>query len=178
MSPRAACRLEALGFQRVYDYTLGIADWKAAGLPVEGDHSPTQVVADATRSDLPVATPDEQLGIAWARAQRAGRNDMVVVDCDGVVVGRLRDPVWQQSHDLVVGAAMELGPTTVRPNALLVPLVERMQKRGTGLVSVTTPQGVLLGVLLRADAEQLIAGDPPDRTWVDCDGCPGHWSAQ
>ncbi len=37
MSPRAACRLEALGFEQVYDYVLGIADWKAAGIPIEGD---------------------------------------------------------------------------------------------------------------------------------------------
>ncbi|GBE23861.1 hypothetical protein BMS3Bbin02_00126 [bacterium BMS3Bbin02] len=178
MSPRAACRLEALGFQHVYDYTLGIADWRAAGLPIEGAHSPTQVVADATRSDAPVATPDEQLGVVLARAQRAGQVEVIVVDCDGVVVGRLRDPVWRQSHDLEVAAVMELGPTTVRPNALLAPLVERMRNHGTDLVSVTTPQGVLLGVLRRADAEQVIAGDPPDQIWADCDGCPGHWSTQ
>ncbi len=37
MSPRAACRLEALGFEQVYDYVLGIADWNAAGIPIEGD---------------------------------------------------------------------------------------------------------------------------------------------
>ena len=36
MSPRAACRLDALGFNQVYDYTLGFADWKAAGEPIEG----------------------------------------------------------------------------------------------------------------------------------------------
>jgi rhodanese-related sulfurtransferase len=32
MSPRAACRLEAIGFEEVYDYATGISDWKAAGL--------------------------------------------------------------------------------------------------------------------------------------------------
>jgi rhodanese-related sulfurtransferase len=36
MSPRAACRLEALGFTRVDDYVDEIADWQAAGLPTEG----------------------------------------------------------------------------------------------------------------------------------------------
>ena len=29
MSPRAACRLELLGFTQVYDYVLGKADWLA-----------------------------------------------------------------------------------------------------------------------------------------------------
>ena len=36
MSPRAAWRLEGLGFERVYDYVPGKADWFASGLPKEG----------------------------------------------------------------------------------------------------------------------------------------------
>src|SRR2546430_16920519 len=35
MSPRAAARLEQLGFD-VYDYALGKVDWMARGLPMEG----------------------------------------------------------------------------------------------------------------------------------------------
>ena len=34
-SSKAAARLEALGYERVYDYAAGKADWRAAGLPVE-----------------------------------------------------------------------------------------------------------------------------------------------
>ena len=36
MSPRAAWRLESLGFGDVYDYVAGKVDWMAAGLPIEG----------------------------------------------------------------------------------------------------------------------------------------------
>ncbi len=36
MSPRAAWRLEHFGFEEVYDYVLGKADWLAAGLPTDG----------------------------------------------------------------------------------------------------------------------------------------------
>ncbi len=36
MSPRAAWRLESLGFTRVYDYVAGKVDWFAAGFPREG----------------------------------------------------------------------------------------------------------------------------------------------
>ncbi len=36
MSPRAASRLESLGFREAYDYAAGKADWFAAGLPMEG----------------------------------------------------------------------------------------------------------------------------------------------
>jgi len=32
MSPRAASRLESLGFRDVYDYAAGKADWFNAGL--------------------------------------------------------------------------------------------------------------------------------------------------
>jgi hypothetical protein len=36
MSPRAAWRLEALGFTHVYDYAPSKSDWFANGLPREG----------------------------------------------------------------------------------------------------------------------------------------------
>jgi hypothetical protein len=36
MSPGAASRLESIGFERVYDYVAGKADWESAGLPLEG----------------------------------------------------------------------------------------------------------------------------------------------
>lgn len=35
-SPKAAERIEALGYRSVYDYEAGKMDWKQAGLPVEG----------------------------------------------------------------------------------------------------------------------------------------------
>src|SRR5262245_49885679 len=36
LSARAAWRLESMGYQEVYRYTAGKADWLAAGLPTEG----------------------------------------------------------------------------------------------------------------------------------------------
>jgi rhodanese-related sulfurtransferase len=35
-SPKAARKLDELGYQEVYDYEAGKDDWKSAGLPVEG----------------------------------------------------------------------------------------------------------------------------------------------
>jgi hypothetical protein len=175
MSPRAACRLEGLGFERIYDYVVGIADWKAAGLPVEGKGDGAQRVADAARSD--VAACDIETSVATARklAFDAGWDECVVTDCDGVVVGRLRDAAWDADDALPVEEAMEPGPSTVRPDALLQPLLERMAKRGTRLVMVTTPQGRLLGALLREEAERLLAGEPPEQIWQICECCPGRW---
>lgn len=178
MSPRAACRLEALDFEEVYDYVLGIADWKAAGLPVEGEQSEIQLVAEATRPDVPVASPDELLGAVFNRTKDAGWDEAIVVDCDDIVVGRLRGDAWERDRDLPVEQVMAPGPTTVRPSTVLEPLVRRMEKRGTALVTVTTPQGVLVGVLVRTDAQRLLTGEPPEQIWVDCDGCPGRWKAR
>lgn len=175
MSPRATCRLEQLGFAQVYDYTAGIADWKAAGLGLEGAEDAVLTVADATRPDIPTAEPDDILGDVHERAAAAGWDEAVVVDCDGVVVGRLRGEAWDGEPATPVGQAMEPGPTTVRADADLRSLVDRMEHRGTRLVVVTDPQGHLIGVLLHDDATRLAAGEPPERVWRDCDGCPGRW---
>jgi CBS domain-containing protein len=178
MSPRAACRLDALGFEQVYDYTLGVADWKAAGEPIEGPSVNVQVVADATRPDIPTANLQERLGTVRDRTVAAGWDEALVVDCDGVVVGRLRGDIWDQDRNSRLVEVMEPGPTTVRPNGALAPLVKRMEERGTKLVTVTTPQGVLIGVFVLQDAQRLVTGEPPEQIWVDCEGCPGQWKPQ
>ncbi len=159
MSPRAACRLEAFGFTEVYDYTAGIADWKAAGLPVEGSPSDEPAVADATRPDPP--TCHVRVTIGEARdGVRQDWDECIVLDCDGIVVGRLRGKAWDNPGDTPVESVMETGPTTVRPDEPLQPLIDRMTTRGTRLVIVTTPQGKLLGALFREDGERFLAGDP------------------
>ncbi|MCL1601408.1 MAG: hypothetical protein M3112_07725 [Actinomycetia bacterium] len=175
MSPRAACRLEALGFETVYDYTLGIADWKAAGLPLEGSTASVQVVGDATRPDIPTCGPEEELGTVSDRTKALGWDEALVIDCDGVVIGRLRGRTWDEKRESRVVDVMESGPTTVRPSSALAPLVERMEKRGTKLVTVTDAQGVLIGALVADEARRVIEGEPPERIWADCDGCPGQW---
>jgi len=175
MSPRAACRLEHLGFDQVFDYTAGIADWKAAGLKVEGEEDTGLTIADAIRPDIPTAEPHEALGEVHQRTTSAGWDEALVVDCDGIVVGRLRGDAWSADPATVVSEAMELGPTTVRPDGQLRPLVDRMEKRGSRQVAVTDPQGRLIGVLLSEDGARLAAGEAPELVWRNCEGCPGRW---
>ncbi|GMQ86114.1 MAG: hypothetical protein BMS9Abin07_1687 [Acidimicrobiia bacterium] len=175
MSPRAACRLERLGFERVYDYVHGLADWKAGGLPMEGSAVQVQRVADATRPDIPTCEVDDLLGEVRRRTHDAGWDECIVIDCDGIVVGRIRGQAWESDDAVSAEAVMESGPTTVRPDGLLHPLIDRMSKRDTKLVVVTTPQGYLIGVLLREEAERLLTGEAPEQIWRDCEGCPGQW---
>jgi hypothetical protein len=49
MSPRAASRLEGLGFERVYDYVPGKADWFARGLPTERRLASVPTIGEAAR---------------------------------------------------------------------------------------------------------------------------------
>ena len=175
MSPRAACRLERLGFERVYDYVLGLADWRAGGLPTEGTAPRVQRVSDATRPDVPTCDIDDLLGEVRRRTYDAGWDECIVIDCDGIVVGRLRNQAWAANDAVSVEEVMESGPTTVRPDGLLQHLVDRMSKRDTKLVVVTTPQGNLVGVVLREEAERLLTGEPAEQIWRDCEGCPGQW---
>ena len=178
MSPRAACRLERFGFEEVYDYVDGIADWRAAGLPTEGAAEPVQRVADATRADVPTCSLADTIGEVRSRTFDAGWGECIVIDCGRIVVGRLRDQAWEAEKNSLVEDVMESGPSTVRSHSLLKPLVERMTDRSTSLVTVTDPQGELLGVLLRDEAERLLSGEAPEEIWRGCDGCPGQWQVR
>jgi len=149
MSPRAACRLERLGFDPVYDYTAGKADWLAAGLPTDGKPQPPRVLAAADLAPL-TCVLDERVAVVMTRLTQAGRLVCAVVDRDGVVCGRLRLDRLDPSDDRPVEAVMEPGPTTVRADAPLAETLNRMAKRHVASLLITTAEGVLLGELRRA----------------------------
>lgn len=109
------------------------------------------------------------------RVREVGWEDYVVLECGTQVVGRLRAETWDLDPQLTVGEVMQLGPTTIRPDAFLSKLVERMDERPTPLVVVANAQGDLLGVVLREEAKRLLSGEPPEMVWAECEGCPGQW---
>ena len=87
MSPRAAWRLEAIGFEQVYDYVAGKVDWLAAGLPSEGTRTSELRAADAARRDVPTCLLDDDLASVGAAARTWGT--CMVVNERGVLLGRL-----------------------------------------------------------------------------------------
>jgi CBS domain-containing protein len=143
MSPRAAWRLERLGFV-AYDYTGGKADWLASGLPTVRQPGGAPRALDAADRDPPTCRPDESVGIV---AARASVGPVVVVTDTRVVLGLLADEELRAAPDAVAEDSMRPGPTTVRAHEPLAPLLERMEKRPAGVILVTTPEGILLGVL-------------------------------
>ena len=158
MSPRAACRLESLGFAQVYDYVTGLTDWTANGLPTVGPLADIPAARDAVRRDeTPTCLLTERLGDVRERVEAAGQNACIVTSEGGIVLGRLRRDAWDAGSEALVESVMESGPTTVRPDELLEGLTERMRSRGVGSMLVTTSTGKLIGVLYRKDAEETLS---------------------
>ena len=161
MSPRAAWRLESLGFPAVFDYVLGEADWLAAGLPTEGHGAGTPRAGQVARRDVPTCGLEEPLGAIRARVRSAGWDTCVVVNAERVVLGRLRGEALASDPEQTAEQAMEAGPATVRPSEPLADLVERMHHAGVGRILVTMADGRLVGELRRAEAERLLAEVQP-----------------
>ena len=150
-------RLDGLGFERVYRYAAGKWSWFAHGLPMEGERAQQPQAKDVARRDVPTCGLDEPVGAVHQRVLAAGWDVCVVVAEGRVVQGRLRREAWNAPPDTPAEQVMENGPTTVRPDELLGPLVERMQKRNTPAVLVADPEGVLIGSFTRAEAEAYLA---------------------
>ncbi len=154
MSPRAAWRLEGLGFSKVHDYAPSKVDWFAAGLPMEGGLASVPTVGEIARGDVPTCAPGEYVGEVRGRVRGAGWDRCVVVNEERVVLGLLREKDLASDPETTAEEAMRPGPTTVRPDTPAGKMVERLQKRGTASVMVTTPDGVLVGLMYREDAER------------------------
>lgn len=152
MSPRAAWRFESLGFERVYDYAAGKADWLASGLPRDGTAAATPRAGDLLRSDVPTCGIEERVGSVRERVDRSGYDFCLVVNEHNVLLGRLRRAALEGDPEARAGEVMEAGPSTVRPSRSLQDLLSSGR---TPVFLVTTPHGRLLGVLNRAEAERL-----------------------
>ncbi|KWX01789.1 hypothetical protein LI90_2821 [Carbonactinospora thermoautotrophica] len=148
MSPRAAWRLERLGFPAVYDYVAGKMDWLSYGLPYEGN---ALLVGDLVRRDVPTCSVGDRLGDV--RAKLAGQDLVVVLDDDRVVQGLVRGRALEGPDEALVEEVMRFGITTVRPSEDVATLTGRMRRAGVERILVTSSDGRLLGLLLRAEAE-------------------------
>ena len=101
----------------------------------------------------------DSAGETSARMDAGGQRDCIVLNDDDIVMGRTRREALDVRTDARVDDLMEAGPSTDRPDAMLDGLVDRMRLHGTVSTVVTTPEGRLLGVLYREDAERLLGVD-------------------
>ena len=152
MSPRAAWRLETLGFGRVYDYEAGKQNWLASGLPTEGAYAAVPRAGGLARRDVPTAGLEEGLDEVRRRMERSGHDTAVVVNDARVVLGLLRPPQLEGDPGSRVEDAMMPGPSTFRPHVFVTEMAEFMERHDLDSTPITTGDGVLVGLLRREDA--------------------------
>ncbi|MGH9087852.1 MAG: CBS domain-containing protein [Acidimicrobiales bacterium] len=162
MSPRAACRLEILGFSTVYDYTGGKVDWLAAGLPTEGPGAATPRPGTIARTGAPTCAMNETVAVARSRVEASDEERCVVLSGTGIVLGILDDAALANDGEHTAGDAIRPGPATVRAHEDLGALLGRMHSRDVGSILVTDPDGRLIGSLHRDDGDAVLADVPPE----------------
>ncbi|MGH7760704.1 MAG: CBS domain-containing protein [Candidatus Dormibacteraceae bacterium] len=157
MAPRAAARLESLGFVGVHEYKAGKLDWLAAGLPTEGENSRCPRAGEASRKDAIVCRLKDRLGDVRDRVRQSDMDVAVVVDAERVVLGLLRSNQLEIDPNLRVEQAMREGPSTFRPYVSTKEMADFMVEHSMDSTPITTSDGKLVGVLLKSDAIRLAA---------------------
>lgn len=143
-----------MGFTDVSDYVDGKADWFAAGYPFEGTSASSSNAGGIARKDPPTCSVKDKVGDAAKRAATAGVEASVVVNEQRVVLGILRGKQLKMDPEMLVEKAMRSGPSTYRPNVGIADMAKVMIESDLPNVPVTTSDGVLVGLLLREDAER------------------------
>jgi CBS domain-containing protein len=153
MSPRAASRLETLGFEQIYDYVAGKADWGSAGLPLEGKEGSETRAGAHVRTDVPNCRTGDRVRDVCARVDESSWDTCFVVDERCVVLGRIGRRAIRGRSTVSAEEAMTLGPSTIRPSARLEAMVRRMRRQRLTNLPVTTSDGRFVGLLTLHDAE-------------------------
>ena len=121
----------------MYRYTAGKLDWLAANLPVEGAKASAPRIARWAHADVPTCGLEDPIDLVHRRARAAG--------WDGA-----------PSPGLTAGTVMRPAPVTVRPHLAPDDVPEGARKQDGFLV--TTSDGVLIGLVRRADLEAACRG--------------------
>lgn len=155
MSPRAAHRLLALGFDHVHDYAAGKVDWLAHGLPVEGTRADRPTAGSLARKDAatcPLAASAGEVGRAIADSPYGFA---LVLGPAGVLIGRVRRSALEglAARD-PIEPIIEPGPSTIRPHLSAKELSHRFGGSDIRTLVVTRPDGTLLGLVRRDDIPQ------------------------
>jgi Mg/Co/Ni transporter MgtE len=151
LSPRAAWRLESLGFTDVFDFVGGKRDWAGGGLPIEGQKAQEPRIGSLARRDVPTARLGDKVGDVARRAEASGYDIAVVVTAGGIVLGIVDPKALEDSSSARVEEVMRPGPATYRPDVPVQELLEKLAPKHLRQAIVATPEGRLLGVFSTDD---------------------------
>jgi Mg/Co/Ni transporter MgtE len=71
----------------------------------------------------------------------------IVLNDEGIVLGRLRGDALDGDPNASVEQVMESGPATFRPSVPLEEMADYMQEHGMDSALITTAEGRLVGIL-------------------------------
>jgi len=124
-------------------------------MPTEGAAAREPQIGALARADVPTCRLDEPIGDVARRAREAGFQLGVVVSQEQVVLGLVDGEALSRAPDTPVEQAMRPGPTTLRPNLAVDAARDFLRESRRERALVTTPDGVLIGLLERADVERM-----------------------
>jgi CBS domain-containing protein len=128
-----------------------MVDWLARGLPREGEKASPPRVVDYARDDVVTCGLSDSVAEVRGRVENSPYGFALVVADGGVLLGRLRRAALAGDPALRAEDVMEPGPSTVRADTSPDKLAERLRAAELKTALVTTPDGVLLGVVRARD---------------------------
>ncbi len=146
LSARAAWRMENMGFQEVYRYTPGKADWLAAGWETEGTHAKKSRIKHMVQKDVPTCSLRERLEDVKSR-RRPNQDMCVVVNDRNIVLGVIQGETWDQNPQARAIDVMQPGPQTLRPDLDPKDAEKILRRSDQPGAIVTTSDGELLGII-------------------------------
>jgi hypothetical protein len=149
-------------------------DWVAFGLPTDGRKARVSRVTAAMRVDIPTCGPRDRIGDTHVKVRGKGWDICAVVNDEQIVLGLLYGEVWSAPAGTIVEDLMSSGPPTTRPSTFLDEMVERLHRRKTPGILITSSDGVLMGYLWTSEAETMLASRDCTHTWTDRDCSPSE----
>jgi len=146
LSARAAWRLESMGFQEVYRYTPGKADWLAAGWETEGTEARKVRIRQMIHKDVPTCSLRERLEDVKSR-RRPNQDLCVVVNDRNIVMGVIQGETWDATPQARVVDVMQPGPRTLRPDLEPKDAQKMLKNYSAPVAIITTSDGELLGII-------------------------------
>lgn len=128
-------------------------DWLAHNLAVEGEDADAATAGSLLRTDVATCRPGDRAGEARVRIESSPYGFALLTTSSGVLLGRLPRSALEGDPGVVVEQLAEPGPSTLRPHTPTGELSRRLAERDLRVAIVTTPEGRLLGVVRREDAE-------------------------
>jgi predicted transcriptional regulator len=110
------------------------------------------------RNDVVTCGLTDPVGEVQERVRDSPYGFALVISKGGCLLGRLRASALEKCDPgSTAEAVMESGPSTIRMDSELAGVVKRLHERDLMFAVVTDPEGLMLGVVRRSEAEAFLS---------------------